>query len=324
MPRPTDAIPRSATRSRRAFTLVEAVLAMGLSAILLLGMAAALRASVSGADTGADANARAVAAQSGLEQIRAELNTATAVTSLTPGLIAFTVPDRDADGQPESIQYAWSGTAGAPLTRSFNGSTTDWIADVRSLSITEVVRSAPVTTEGAETTLASCDFTLPASLVEARIGTSNAAAVFFRITPPEGAQSWRLTRFRVSLRRETLLLTSATVTATLYAADSTGRPTGSAIAARTATVSGLLSSTLPDTVEFTFNAAGLSPSSGYCIALTGSAPAVARATMRSTGGAFNTHLMTSTNAGSTWSAPNDSDELRFQVLGTVTTLREVD
>jgi hypothetical protein len=35
-----------------------------------------------------------------------------------------TVPDRtDADALPETISYTWSGTAGAPLDRQYNGGT---------------------------------------------------------------------------------------------------------------------------------------------------------------------------------------------------------
>lgn len=297
---------------------------MGIAAILLVGMAAALRATVSGADTGSDSSAQAVAAQSALEQLQSELNTATAVSSLAPTSIAITVPDRDDDGQPEAIQYAWSSTPGAPLIRTFNGSSAQWIPDVRSLTITEVLRSPPVVTESTESTLASCDFTLPTTLVEAPVNSASSAAVFFRLAAPGTAQSWTLTRFRVSLRRETLLLAPATVTASLHAADAVGRPSGAAIASRTVTIALGASSVVPDVVEFTFNTPDLSPSAGYCVVLASPNSTAVRATIRTSGGAFNTHLLRSSNAGSTWSAPNDTDELRFQILGTLTTLREVD
>lgn len=322
MPFSTEPLVR--TRPARAFTLVEAVLSMAIAAILLVGMAAAIRASISGADTGADTNARALAAQSAIEQLRSELATATTLTTTAPASIAFTVPDRDSDGQPETIAYAWSGTPGAPLTRTFNGSAATCIADVRSLTITEVLRSAPVVTESAESTLASCEFLLPTSLVEAPVNSSSRVAVFFRITPPDGVQSWRLTRFRVSLRRETLVVTPATVTASLHAANAAGLPTGSSIASRTASINLGVSNLVPAFIEFAFNTPGLSPSSGFCIVLSSPNPTAVRATIHTSGGTYNTHLLRSTNAGATWSAPNDSDEIRFQALGTLTTLREVD
>lgn len=297
---------------------------MGLAAILLVGMAAALRMSISGADTGADSNTRAVAAQGAIEQLRSELNTSTLITSLTPASIAFTIPDRDADGQPESVEYTWPGTPGSGITRTFNGSSTLWIPDVRTLSVTEVVRSAPVVTESAETSLAACDFVLSSTLVEAPVNSIENAAVFFRIPPSDGAQSWKLTRFRVSLRRETTLTTPASVNAALFVADASGRPSGAAIASRSITINAGVSNLVPAYLEFAFDAAGLSPSTGYCVALSSPNSAAVRATMRTSGGAFNTHLLRSSNAGAAWSTPNDTDEMRFQVFGTLSALREVD
>ena len=61
-----------------------------------------------------------------------------------PRSIEFTVPDRSdpADGTPETIRYSWSGDAGDPLLRRYNGSNPAVVADdVHHLDLSMVTRS---------------------------------------------------------------------------------------------------------------------------------------------------------------------------------------
>ncbi len=58
-----------------------------------------------------------------MTDVQAELQYAQSVTEQTVTAITVTVPDRDADSNPEEIRYAWSGTPGEPLTRQYNGGT---------------------------------------------------------------------------------------------------------------------------------------------------------------------------------------------------------
>jgi hypothetical protein len=48
---------------------------------------------------------------------------------MTPTAVTFTVADRNSDGNPETIRYAWGGTAGSGLTRSYNAATAASVAD---------------------------------------------------------------------------------------------------------------------------------------------------------------------------------------------------
>jgi hypothetical protein len=57
-----------------------------------------------------------------MADMAAEVQYALTVTEYTATAITVTVPDRtDANTNPETIRYAWSGVAGAPVTRSYNG-----------------------------------------------------------------------------------------------------------------------------------------------------------------------------------------------------------
>ncbi len=103
---------------------------MGLSAAVVLmgGMASAVvvsSRSMSLADTGAGARAVSTDVQ---RDFLADLQRATGFTERTATAVTFTVPDRTGDGRPETLRYAWSGTAGAPLTLQMNGGSVQNVA----------------------------------------------------------------------------------------------------------------------------------------------------------------------------------------------------
>jgi len=114
--------PTSARRLRRkrrgGFTLIEAVVSAMTLAALMIGMASvmllasrSLRSAAGDVAEAGDATA----------DIVADLNLAQSLTEQTVTAVTMVVPDRDGDGLPETIRYAWSGTAGDPLTREYNG-----------------------------------------------------------------------------------------------------------------------------------------------------------------------------------------------------------
>src|SRR5262249_12652789 len=121
--------------SALAFTLIEVTLAVAVSSILLLGMGVCLAMTASAADSGDDSLASSSKATDALNQLGAEISVATDANPIGPGDILLTVPDRNADGAPETIEYTWSSKAGDPLKRSYNGSTAIAVAtDIRALS----------------------------------------------------------------------------------------------------------------------------------------------------------------------------------------------
>lgn len=136
--------------ARRGFTLMELVLSIGVMSILLLGVTKAIliaSRAVPAADSRKQSRSDAAAA---VDRLQADLTFATSITELTSTAITFTVADRGHGAAgAETIRYAWSGTAGAPLTRAYNGSVpVNVVSSVTSLSITRdvvpgVVTSAP-------------------------------------------------------------------------------------------------------------------------------------------------------------------------------------
>lgn len=107
---------------RRGFTLMELVVSMSVTAVLMGGLASAI---VLASRAIPDAQSPSRGALDGYhmaEQIVGELYCAQSFTERTATAIQFTVADRNADAVPETIRYAWSGTLGDPLTRSYNGS----------------------------------------------------------------------------------------------------------------------------------------------------------------------------------------------------------
>lgn len=106
---------------RRGYSLLELVMGMAAAVVLMAGMASAVAVSsrsLSLGDTGAGARSVSTEVQ---RDFLADLERATGFTERTANAVTFTVPDRTGDGRPETLRYAWSGVAGAPLTLQMNG-----------------------------------------------------------------------------------------------------------------------------------------------------------------------------------------------------------
>ncbi len=69
------------------------------------------------------------AAAIALQRLRSELSMAITVTELTSTAITVTHPDITGDSIDDTIRYAWSGSAGHPITREFNGGTPTSVLD---------------------------------------------------------------------------------------------------------------------------------------------------------------------------------------------------
>ncbi len=110
--------------ARRAFTLVELVTSMAAASALLAGIASTLFVALRASNPASTPAASMLQALSCMADAAAELQYAQAVTESTARSITATVPDRaDVDTAPEIVRYAWSGVAGDPLTRTYNGGT---------------------------------------------------------------------------------------------------------------------------------------------------------------------------------------------------------
>ncbi len=107
----------------------------------MAAMMSAILLAQRGIDDGSSLTAKTVSGRQALDEITADLRLATAVTEATATAVTFTVPDRTGDDVAETIRYAWSGTAGDPVTRTFNGVTVDFVDDVHQLDLTYLIRT---------------------------------------------------------------------------------------------------------------------------------------------------------------------------------------
>lgn len=309
--------PSNHTLVRRGFSLAEAVVAMGVLSIILLGMGGAITLSVSAIDQGNDANAGTVKAAEASDRLLADLGEATKISSPDASTIEFEVPDRDGDGQPEVIAYTWTdgGSAGAPLRRSLNGDAPQvMMSRVRRLEVGLVPRRT-LTATGAESRLIGFDTSVGATIRSQAIVAAGSAAQYAKPALPDNAAAWSITRVRLRLARD------STITGTLRVSlvmNNNWAPTGAVLS--TVTVS---EASLPATagwVELPLTAGPLAPNQGVFLLLEDAAGSGSGTVEYGSGGAampYNTYFATS--AGSSWTAPQDASDMRFEIYGTVST-----
>ncbi|MDI1289673.1 MAG: prepilin-type N-terminal cleavage/methylation domain-containing protein [bacterium] len=232
-PPPTPAFGGSAAR-RRAFTLVELVVAMGITSLLLVGMGSAIMMASRAMPPKIDPTSAALAAGSVANTLAEDLRHATAFSLRTATAVEFTVPDRTGDSTPEVIRYEWSGTPGAPLRKQFNGGAwTDVVSSIQSLALTYNSKTVS-TTRDVTTTTTSPEYLFAffngwpsvAAPTNSNIPltTVNWGAEFFTIdqtTIPNSAKNIRVTRVRLSLQQAA---TPGSVTVGIHRAVGGGNP----------------------------------------------------------------------------------------------------
>ena len=126
---------------RNALTLLELVVSMASSTVLVAGLAGALYISSQTLPDVNDPARQSAQAATVIREIMSDVGLALSFTERTPWAITFTVPDRNGDSAPETIRYAWSGTAGDPLTYQYNaGSVITIAADVQNFNLEALTR----------------------------------------------------------------------------------------------------------------------------------------------------------------------------------------
>ncbi len=111
---------RRKSRSRRALTLVETVMASMVMGIVVASTMSAAHIVLSGASSLEAKNNATNDLALAMLRLRNELRFALTITELTDKTISFTVFDIDGDDVDDILRYAWSGTTGDPLTRQIN------------------------------------------------------------------------------------------------------------------------------------------------------------------------------------------------------------
>ena len=123
-------------RPPAGYTLIEMVVASASAVVLMGGLSSALYIGAQSLDVNTGSRTETRTANAALATIKRDLEVAVSISELTATSVTMTVPDRDNDAVAETIRYAWTGSAGDPLTQSYNGATaTTLAADVQSFSL---------------------------------------------------------------------------------------------------------------------------------------------------------------------------------------------
>ncbi len=110
--------------TRGGFTLIELVASLGAASVLIVGLSSTIFIALRASDTSNTPAANTLEGLVRLSDMAAELQYTHMISEQPETAITVTVPDRnDPDTNPETIRYAWSGTAGDPVTRQYNGGT---------------------------------------------------------------------------------------------------------------------------------------------------------------------------------------------------------
>lgn len=186
---------------RTGFTLAELVAAMAVMSILVLALSSALVIATRALPNPDRPVNRMLNSSSAFQQLADELAEAVEITERGAHTVAFLVSDRDGDGAPEHIRYAWAETADAPLTRSHNRAEPAVVVDgVHDFALEYTLRSESETYPGA--VFESSEFLLTSRLntVNDEYDVKEKEWVAQAVKPnlPAEALSWRLTRFKFS------------------------------------------------------------------------------------------------------------------------------
>jgi prepilin-type N-terminal cleavage/methylation domain-containing protein len=316
--------PQSAIRNpqsqRRGFTLVEMVVSLGIASVLMLGMGAAMLVAARAMPAAGNPTATIVDAGAALEQVLTDLQYAIDVKSRSATMVEFTVADRDGNDIPETIRYEWSGVAGDPLTRRYNGgAAVQALADMRefafSWDLVTASTTVPQGNESAETILRSYDATI--DLANYPIKSSEWYGQYFRPALPPDAVSWKVTRVRLYARTDGAAAGDCRVQ--LQQATTGKLPSGTVIEGRPLLESALLNGYREQEFAFTL-ASGLSPTEGLCLVVkwVADASACQLQGVNANGSTSDSFLVKSSDKGVSWSAPTGAS-LLYTVYGTVTT-----
>ena len=310
---------------RRGFTLVELVLSMAVMTVLIGGIASAMLLASRAIPDDQSPTSVLLRGSEAAEEIAGELYTARTITERSAMAVEFTVHDRNGDEVPETLRYEWSGTAGDPLTRQYNGGTVANIAeDVQEFQLTYDLKTAQregprSENESAETLLISFEPT--ADLADFSIDANNWPGEYFLPTLPSDALSWKVTRVRFQAKVRGA--NDGVTKVQLRLANSSSLPTSTILEEHLLYESGLLGTY--EWQEFSYTSVGgISPSQGLCLVLRFVSADVHscdilyrdRRTILSNGAFVST-----TNAGSTWTK-NTAKGLSFYIYGTITAYGE--
>lgn len=321
------------TTRRRALTLAELTVSMAVSVVLLGGLASALVISSHAMPDG-DSLARGLLdGATAAEQIAADLLCARSFTEVSSTAVEFTVADRNhgPDG-PETIRYAWSQTAGDPLTRQYNGGAPANILDgVNEFALTydlETTGESAPPTPGEEFPFRQIvDYTLDTGIAEQEYAVSTSTWCGEYISPdpstlPAETAQWRLDNMSFRLKKLGNGPQSGNMTAVQLRTANADRTPGSTVIDELLIDEGTLDSKNWTMIFWTPSGAPwIGPTEGLCIVIKPvSQPDTCRVLFQATAiPSGNVSFLQSTDAGASFSVHNSETMTGFSVSATAKT-----
>ena len=207
---PTNAAIPSARHS--GVTLIELIVSLTASSFLLVGVGSALYIAAQSTDPQLGGVQGTVDGSQMLFDLAAELEFAQSFSERTATSVTFTVADRNADAAPETIRYAWSGTAGDPLTRQYNGGTVinvvenvyDFNLDYRTKTVT-TTETQTVTTQYVESMFSNFEGWpgITPTYNDFAVSSTNWCAEFFNADSlPGNTSKVTITRCQLKLKQD--------------------------------------------------------------------------------------------------------------------------
>lgn len=309
-------------RYRNGHTLAELMITIPLMTMLLVGMGSAIKIATKAVPDGASTSSAALTSARALDLFAGDVAFATAITTNVTTTAAarqltFSIPDRDGVAPTtETVTYSWSGVAGDPLQRTFNGTTTTVATNIQEFQLAYDKRATAVVTTStntsAETLLISADGS--ANSDSEFLDTDDWCGQYFQPVLASTVTGWKVTKVRFRARKNG----SSTGTVAVQIRSAQNRlPTSTILDQQTMYENTLNGSYALQT--FTFTDVPLqSPMQGLCLTLKTTSGGSAADVQSWDGGQSNTNIVRTGNSGSSWN-PTSDESLRYYVYGTVTT-----
>ncbi len=245
------------------------VAAIAVTSILLLSMGSALLLAGRAMPDAHSPTADCLAGADAVEPMLSELQYAIAINQRSARLIEFTVADRSGDGFPEVIHYEWSGTAGDPLTRTYNGGTAvTVIANVQDFSLSYDLQTTstqvPQGNESAETLLIG--YNSSQNLDDYTIQSNSLYSEYFYPVLPANAVSWKVTRVQF-YAQQSGMSGSGQTWVQLQTPTTGGLPSGVVLEQKSLQESSLWFIYWQQQLSYT-QVSGLAPQQGLCLVFT--------------------------------------------------------
>jgi hypothetical protein len=213
---------------------------MAIASILLTALASSVVWVSKALPSGSDPVVASLDSADIMQRFAEDLRYATTVTARTDKSITFTIPDQTGDGLAETISYSWSGVFNAPLVRTFNGSSINFIKKVKGWTLEYDVAAFDVPRDPIES--AETSFYTPGLSVLTTVYPVRAAEWYGQVFKPAASGSatqYRITRVKIRTRSNGTTLGQFKVRA--MRTTSTGVPGGTTLADATVNESALTS-----------------------------------------------------------------------------------